>query len=154
MWTQEQRDRMALENQYLKSEGLDQFCVYYDNADDSYSARGTATSNSGRQYTLWTTIPSGYPYSRPSMYLTWPLPLLMADGTRISSLGISHIMHTLTPSSSGHVQLCHWRDNRWHGGILLYRVFLKGLLWIEAYEQHLSTGRSIADFVTTMKETA
>jgi hypothetical protein len=52
------------------------------------------------------------------------------------------------------VQICHWRDARWHSGILLYKVFLKGLLWIEAYEQHLATGRNLSEFVGTMTETA
>jgi len=51
-------------------------------------------------------------------------------------------------------QICHWRDARWHSGIVLQKVFLKGLLWIEAYEQHLATGLSLADFVRTMAETA
>jgi hypothetical protein len=84
------------------------------------------------------------------MYLTEPFPLLMADGRMVSSLGVSHSMHTLTPSPNGFVQICHWRDERWHSGILLQKVFLKGLLWIEAYEQHLATGRPLADFVLTM----
>jgi hypothetical protein len=72
----------------------------------------------------------------------------------ISSLGVSHAMHTLEPSASGWVQVCHWRDARWHSGIVLQKVFLKGLLWIEAYEQHLATGLPLADFVRTMAETA
>jgi hypothetical protein len=52
------------------------------------------------------------------------------------------------------VQICHWRDGRWHSGILLLKVFLKGLLWIEAYEQHLATGRNLSEFVGTMAERA
>jgi hypothetical protein len=86
------------------------------------------------------------------MYLTYPLPLYTAAGYLVSALGTSHDMHTLAPSSSGQVQICHWRDDRWHSGILLHKVFLKGLLWIEAYEQHLATGRPLAEFVSTMKE--
>jgi hypothetical protein len=154
MWTNDQRKRFILENEWLKHQEMDQFCVYYKESDDTYYAKGTATSNSGRRYGLYVILPTGYPNSRPSMYLTDPIPLLAYDGSRVTSAGVSHNMHTLAPSPQGHVQLCHWRDNRWHGQILLYKVFLKGLLWIEAYEQHLSTGRSIADFVLTMKETA
>jgi hypothetical protein len=33
-------------------------------------------------------------------------------------------------------------------------VFLKGMIWIEAYEQHLATGRPLAEFVLTMAEIA
>lgn len=154
MWTDDQRRRLALEHKVLQEEGFDQFSVYWYRSTDSYEASGVASSNSGRAYSLAIPIPSGYPQQRPPMYLTDPCPLLMADGSRISALGTSHNMHTLSPSSSGQVQICHWRDNRWHSGILLRKVFLKGLLWIEAYEQHLKTGRPLAEFVLTMKENA
>lgn len=154
MWTDEQRKRFILENEWLKHQNLDQFCVYREQGDDTYYASGTATSSSGRNYKLYVCLPSGYPNSRPSMYLTYPLSLLAYDGSKISVLGTSHYMHTLAPSSQGYVQICHWRDNRWHAGILLYKVFIKGLLWIEAYEQHLSTGKNISEFVSTMKESA
>jgi len=108
-------------------------------------------ANSGRQYRLYIPIPSGYPNERPPMYLTDPNPLRMADGSLISSLGMSHQMHTLEPWN-GWIQICHWRAQRWHSGILLMKVFLKGLVWIEAYEQHLVTGRPLAEFVLTMAE--
>jgi hypothetical protein len=87
------------------------------------------------------------------MYVTNPHPLRTYNGGLISSLGVSHQMHTLAPDSNGYVQICHWRDARWHSGIMLQKVFLKGLIWIEAYEQHLATGRPLAEFVSTMAET-
>ena len=152
MWTPEQRQRLSLEHQILIGEGFDQFKVYYDPANDSYSASGYATAN--RQYYLYLPIPTAYPYQRPPLYVTDPNPLLMCDGRPVSSMGVSHYMHTLTPHAAGWPQICHWRDARWHSGIVLQKVFLKGLLWIEAYEQHLTTGRDIADFVRTMAETA
>jgi hypothetical protein len=152
MWSTEQRQRLALEHQILQQEGFTQFTVYHFASTDTYEASGTTSSNSGRRYSLSVPIPTGFPYERPPMYLTEPFPLYMADGNRVSSLGVSHQMHTLTPSQSGFVQLCHWRDARWHSNILLQKVFLKGLIWIEAYEQHLATGRSLADFVSTMAE--
>ena len=152
-WTSEQRQRLAMEHQVLQREGFDQFGVYHYASDDSYSASGTATANSGYQYRLWVPIPSGYPYARPPMYVTSPDPLLMRDGKPVASLGVSHQMHTLAPWGSW-PQVCHWRDTRWHSGILLQKVFLKGLIWIEAYEQHVATGCSVADFVSTMAERA
>jgi len=154
MWTDTQRQRLALEHAVLQSEGFTQFSVYRNSSSDTYHATGTTNSSSGRIYRLWIGIPDGYPYARPPMYLTEPFPTFAADGSRISALGVSHQMHTLAPSEAGHVQICHWRDARWHSDILLYKVFLKGLLWIEAYEQHLLTRRPIAEFVNTMSETA
>jgi hypothetical protein len=153
MWTSEQRQRFVLEHEVLQKEGFTQFSVYYDQNNDNYYASGYASSSSSRQYRLYITIPSGYPYQRPMMYVTDPLPLLMSDGRKLTALGVSHYMHTLEPSGNGMVQICHWRDARWHSGILLHKVFLKGLLWIEAYEQHLATGRNLSEFVGTMAET-
>jgi hypothetical protein len=154
MWTIEQRTRLALEHQLLQTQGLAQFSVYHHTSSDSYSASGTAMSNSGRGYYLHIPIPGGFPTQRPAMYLTDPCPLPMANGAALHTLGVSHSMHVLSPFSNGWVQICHWRDNRWHPGIHLYKVLLKGLIWIEAYEQHLLTGRPLADFVATMAETA
>lgn len=154
MWTADQRNRLAIEHQILQREGFSQFSVYHDGAYDSYYASGIATSNSGRRYHLYSPIPSGFPAQRPPLYVMDPNPLLKADGTAIWQLGVSHAMHTLTPHDKGWVQICHWRDARWHSGIVLQKVFLKALIWIEAYEQHLATGRDLADFVRTMAETA
>ncbi len=153
MWTTDQRQRLALEHNVLQREGFTQFSVYWDRTTDTYQASGSTYSNSGSKYSLYIPIPSGFPYQRPPMYLSEPFPLYMSDGTRVSSLGISHQMHTLIPSANGMVQICHWRDNRWHSNILLQKVFLKGLIWIEAYEQHLATGRPLSEFVRTMAET-
>jgi hypothetical protein len=154
MWTQRQRDRLALEHAILQQEGFTQFSVWRYEKTDTYIASGLATSNSQRRYGLEIPIPPAFPEARPPMYLTEPFPLLNAKGIRVSALGISHAMHTLTPLDSGIVQICHWRENRWHAGIFLQQVFLKGLIWIEAYEQHLRTGNDLCDFVRTMAETA
>ena len=154
MWTNEQRQRLYLENEVLHSEGFTQFSVYWYKASDTYEASGTTSSSSGKVYTLAIPIPTGVPQQRPPMYLTYPDPVYLWNGNRVSSLGTNHDMHTLAPSTSGQVQICHWRDDRWHSAIMLHKVFLKGLLWIEAYEQHLATGRPLAEFVSTMRERA
>src|SRR5260221_6794806 len=145
MWTVSQRERFCLENALLKQEGLDQFLVYYYQTTDSYAASGYATSSSGRRYGLSIPLPTGFPNQRPPMYITDPFPLKMADGSLISALGVSHQMHTLAPSSAGEIQICHSRDNRWHSGILLHKVFLKALISIAAYQQHIATRRPLAE---------
>jgi hypothetical protein len=152
MWILEQRQRFYLEHHDLQNEGFAQFGVYYDASSDAYWATGIASASSGREYRLHLPMPAGYPNARPPMYVTEPSPLKVYDGRLLSSLGTSHQMHTLEPHSKGWPQICHWRDSRWHARILLQKVFLKGLIWIEAYEQHLTTGRPIADFVATMAE--
>ena len=152
MWTTEQHQRLALEHRLLQQEGFGQFSIYWDQNDATYHGEGVATTNSGRKYTLYLVIPNNFPYERPSLYITAPLPLLTYYGRSLSDLGYSHDMHTL-PSSNGCIQICHWRDARWHSSILLHKVFLKGMIWLEAYEQHLATGRPLAEFVSTMAGT-
>jgi ubiquitin-protein ligase len=150
MWSADQRTRMVLEHQALQREGFEQFSVYHDRSYDIYWASGTQRTSSGGHYRLHLPIPAGYPYQRPPLFVTEPYRLRTYEGSMVSSLGISHAMHTLSPNSSGHVQICHWREDRWHSGIMLHRVFLKGMIWIEAYEQHLATGHPISEFVKTM----
>ena len=151
MWTTTQRERLVLEHRLLQHEGLTQFGVYHDRTRDRYDVQGTQT-NSRHAYDLWIPIPRGYPDARPPLYVVRPNPLPMATGGTVDALGTSHAMHTLSPGPRNMVQICHWRDDRWHAGITLDKVLIKGLLWLEAYEQHLATGRPIDDFVTTMKE--
>ena len=150
MWSDDQRTRIVLEHHALQREGFDQFSVYQDRSYDTYWASGIQATSSGGRYKFHIPIPSGYPSQRPQLYVTEPHPLRAYDGRLVSSFGISHEMHTLSPDSNGYVQICHWRDGRWHAGIMLHQVFLKGIIWIEAYEQHLATGQPISEFVREM----
>jgi hypothetical protein len=65
MWTTAQRDRLGMEHQILQREGFSQFTVWHNSNDDTYYASGIATSNSGKRYSLYSPIPSGYPTQRP-----------------------------------------------------------------------------------------
>ena len=144
-------ERLILENKILENDGMPQFHVYCDPNGSSYSLRGTHTTNSGNTYDIWSPIPDYYPESRPPIYVSRPNPLRAYQyGNTVNSFGISHSMHTLSNGPSGEVQICHWRDDRWHSGITLNKVMIKTMIWFEAYEQHFSTGNPINDFVRTM----
>ena len=142
--------RLTYENQVLQHDGMSQFHIYKDQAN-GYYLLGDHHTSANRSYTLWSPIPLGFPNSRPPFYIHRPNPLWEFGATRtINSYGISHRMHTLSNGPNGEVQICHWRDERWHSGITFNKVLIKAMLWLEAYEQHLSTGRHIDDFVRTM----
>ncbi len=143
-------ERLNLENQILNRDGMSQYLIRYYQSGNFYYIYGDYNSSSGRNYTLWCRIPDYYPNICPSVYVHKPNPLKDFGGVPISGLGTSHSMHTLAPSSSGEVQICHWRQSSWHSGITLNKVMVKVMLWFEAYEQHLITGQSINDFVSTM----
>ena len=143
-------ERLTYENQVLQCDGMSQFQIYRDQTS-GYYLLGDHRTNANHSYTLWSPIPSGFPHSRPHLYVYRPNPLWgFARTSTTNSCGVSHRMHTLSNGPNGEVQICHWRDERWHSGITFNKVMIKAMLWLEAYEQHLSTGRDIDDFVRTM----
>ncbi len=146
-------DRLILENQVLERDGLSQFQVYKNQADESYYLWGVHRTNAGNAYTIWSPIPPRYPYERPPVYVQDPNPLPgYGYGGFVNSLGpVSHAMHTLSNGPKGEVQICHWRDDRWHSGITLNKVMIKVVLWLEAYEQYLATGKNISEFMGSMQ---
>lgn len=142
-------ERLRYENLILLQDGLSQFRIY--SRENSYYLWGQHTTSSGNSYTICSPIPFYYPDSCPPVYVYKPNPLRGYSQT-INSYGVSHYMHTLSNGPNGEVQICHWRPARWHSAITLNKVMLKVILWLEAYEQHLATGRSISEFVGTMQE--
>lgn len=145
-------ERLNLENQILIRDGMSQYLIQYYQPSNFYYIYGDYKSNSGRSYTIWCRIPEYYPNAFPQILVHNPNPLFGFGGVSVNSYGISHKMHTLENGNNGEVQICHWRQNRWHSGITLNKVMIKVMLWFEAFEQHLSTGQPIDDFVSTMKE--
>lgn len=141
-------ERLTLENQILQRDGMSQFQIY---RNGGFYLIGEHRTNSGQKYTLWSPLPAGFPISRPPLYVYAPNPLWgFAYAKTINSYGLSHSMHTLENGPRGEVQICHWRGDRWHAGITFNKVMIKAMLWLEAYEQHFSTGSSIDEFVRTM----
>ena len=145
-------ERLRVENQILIQDGLSQFQVYRQQYVNSYFLQGEHKTSNNNSYTIWSPLPGYYPDTCPPVYIYKPNPLLGYGGRTINSYGVSHDMHTLCIGPNGEVQICHWRQSRWHSGITLNKVMLKAILWLEAYEQHLSTGRTINEFVRTMPE--
>ena len=143
-------ERLRLEQAILQKDGLTQFDIYLDESMNQYYLWGTQKTNAGGSFVLWIPIPAYYPTQRPPLYIARPRVLGRYGGRTVNELGVSHDMHTLGNGPNGEVQICHWRDDRWHPGLTLNKVMLKGLIWLEAYEQHLATGQTIASFVRTM----
>jgi hypothetical protein len=77
------------------------------------------------------------------VFIVYPKKLKNYHGVALSALGVSGSMHLLEPSKKGDIQLCHYVKNDWTPNNTLYLVALKALVWINAYEGHLSTGNPI-----------
>lgn len=144
-------ERLVLENQILERDGLSQFQVHRAQHGESYYLWGVHRTNAGNAYTIWSPIPIDFPNTRPPVYVHEPNPLPgYRYGESINGFGLSHALHTLSNGPNGEVQICHWRDERWHSGITLNKVMLKIVLWLEGYEQYRTSGTTISELVRTM----
>jgi len=109
---------------------------------------GTLTTNSGRRYSLWLPLGS-FPLEAPNLYVINPL-LYDYHGNPLWEQGVRSDMHVLSPDQYGHVQICHYRDSHWSPDVTLYKIVMKGRIWLEAYESHLRTGQPVDHYIGHM----
>jgi len=123
------QERLILENQLLERDGLSQFQVYRNEHRESFYLWGAHNTNCGKTYTIWSPLPTLYPDRRPPVYIHIPNPLpSYVTSQSLNSYGLSHNMHTLKNGPHREVQICHWRDDRWHSAITLNKVMIKVVL--------------------------
>ena len=118
--------------------------------DDSGTARleiDVAVPGGGK-YRLLIVAEGDYPSSVPEAYVIQPLVLRDAHGRELLAISPSHEMHLLKPNSR-FIRLCHYKSEAWHPNVTLYKVVLKCLIWLVAYENHLQSGRPITDYLGT-----
>lgn len=84
------------------------------------------------------------------MYVVKPAPLKDYDGIPLADRGTSSTMHLRTPNTHGHPQICHYNDQYWNPAVTLYKVVIKGRIWLEGYEIHLRTGNDIDQYLPHM----
>jgi ubiquitin-protein ligase len=100
----------------------------------------------GGTYTLLLVAAADYPSSLPEVYIVSPLVLRDCRGRELLAISPSHEMHLLKPNSR-FIRLCHYKAENWHPNVTLYKVVLKCLIWLVAYENHLQSGRPITDYL-------
>jgi hypothetical protein len=112
-------------------------------------AIGRIQSSRNILYTLWIPL-GGFPNEAPSMYIVDPKILKDYYGKLLSSYGVSSSMHLRSPDSNNNVQICHYNNQYWSPNVTLYKIIMKGKLWVEAYENHLITGNDIDFYLKHM----
>ena len=144
MWSAAQQKRLAVEEQILNRE-LPQF-RFHNRSGDTFVSGHQGANGASRQYQLKLQLTPDYPYEMPMLYIASPTTLWKHrhKGT-INAEGVSHAFHTQENGPGGCVQVCHFEN--WVSTNTCVAVFLKGILWIQAYEHHLATGDDIADFL-------
>lgn len=142
--------RLAMEAQLL-AEYFPRFHIQSPGDPVQCGVVGMHRTNTGNEYALW--IPLGnFPNEAPRMYVVSPKNLRHRSGQLLSSLGTSSAMHLLGPNEHGHPQICHYNGQYWHPKVTLHKIVMKGRLWLEAYENHLVSGRNIDEYLGHMNK--
>jgi hypothetical protein len=138
------QQRLKIEKQALDF-GFPRRYVFHNlGASNEWLELGLRT-NAGRTYRLKVVLGS-FPYSKPNVYVIYPVKLYSYNGGLLSDIGASPDMHLLWPDA-GNIQICHYSDSSWHDNVTLYKVALKCLIWLNAYDGHLRTGKPLDYFL-------
>lgn len=150
MLSQSLKSRLDFEERII-AKHLPSFDAYLYGDNPYFEGRYTTTSG-GRGYKLKLVIPSWYPSDMPSLYVTYPTRLRKYGYSgSINNEGTSHAFHTKSNGPGGCVQICHFRSDNWDASQTCAGVLAKGIMWLEAYDCHLATGRNIADILENFR---
>ena len=141
VWSNEQKQLLALERASLRQHFR---FVTWNYPEENTEVEILFNSNSGREYTLRVYIPGDFPNSCPALVVVHPEILQQHNGNRVPAE--NHLFHTLEDTHGFH-RICHYYPPDWTPNNTLYQVFMKGRLWIEAYEFHLETGRHMDEIL-------
>ena len=146
-WSATQRERLALEKGILEKYFPNNRVSWNDPLRVNSWVEITMTSNSNKAYKIRVYLASDLPNSCPEMVMVSPKNLKQRTGEALPDT--SSEFHTLG-MRDGYFKLCHYRPALWTADITLYQVFMKGRLWIAAYEGHLATGKNMDVYLKHM----
>ena len=150
-WTSAQQSRLAYEKELLEKYFGSR--VSWINPTGNTRLEVSVTCSNEKKCTLRVYIPSNFPNDCPKMVAippqrTWfSYYLRKKDGSKMN--GKSAEFHTLS-GIDGYIHICHFKASLWTDNNTLYQVVMKGLIWLEAYEAHLRTGKSMDVFLAEM----
>ena len=144
-WSTTQRQRLAFEKSLLEKY-FRKSVTWIDPTGDT-KVEVQVTCSNDKQYTLRVYLLPDFPNSVPPMIVKTPgmTTLKTRDGTELEEVAD----HTLE-SKDGCTLICHFRPLFWKDNNMLYEVFMKGLIWLEAYEAHLRTGANLSKYLAEM----
>lgn len=124
----------------------------WDNPASAGNARveWKVNTNNGRSYTLRIYIPKNFPNECPVLVVSrspYGTPLRARNGSVMDKA--SRENHTYG-AYDGFTRICHFKDSLWSNDNTLSQVFMKGRLWLEAYEYHLQNGANLDAYLPHM----
>ena len=149
MRTREQCRRLAMEEKLL-TKYMSGF-RFYNKTGDTYVEGRVTPNGSSKCYKLRLDIPPDYPNEMPQLYVTSPVTLWKYGGCdTVNDEGISHSFHTQGSGHGGCVEICTVED--WDASLTSVKLLIMGVMWIEAYTQHLQTGEDIDKCLKKMRK--
>ena len=149
MWNKKQIERLAFEEK-LVDKYFSDFNLYHDQNGNPYFSGWTGTNGRRNDYKLKLVLSPFFPDSEPDLFVVSPRPLRMYDGHQlIKSLGTSHYYHLYSNEANDYVKICH--TDEWDASCTCVMILLRGVLWVDGYENHLSTGQTIHEYLTKIE---
>ena len=131
------QSRYEAEFRLLKRKLPDNVWTFRDlNGARPYLAMAVKT-RSGTVYTIQIEL-KNFPEIVPKVFVTQ----MLKDCNGRPMDDARHSTHTL-PSEHGWTRLCHYGPSSWTHGVTLYLIYIKCALWLNIYELHLKTGKSM-----------
>lgn len=131
------KDRYAMELQILQQKLPPNLYRFMDmDTAAPYLVVGART-NRGNVHTLRIEL-ADFPLATPKVFVT----RMLEDRAGRPLSSPSGAMHTLA-AEHGRTRLCHYGRDSWTPMVSLYKIYVKCRLWLEMYELHLQTGRTI-----------
>lgn len=140
-WTVDQCHRLAVEKEIL--ERYFSGNVNWIDPTGNAKVEVTMTTNSNQVYCLRLYVPRDFPNSLPTLVVrSSPQPM--------PNWAATHASHTLG-HVEGYMVICHYHESHWNAEHTFYEVFVKGRVWLEAYEGHVATGNPMDFYLGHMK---
>ena len=144
-WSNSQQKRLAMEKGILE-EYFGSRVSWIDPGHETKVEIRVSCSND-KQYTLRIYVPEDFPNSCPNMVVRAPMLRSFFPHLYLHQYpGDNHTGYTI----DGYSGICHFRPNLWKANNTLYQVFMKGMIWLEAYEAHLRTGEPLSRYLSEM----
>lgn len=141
-WNPIQRQRLVVEKDILEKYFPGK--VQWIDPTGNTKVEVTMTTNSNQVYCLRLYVPTDFPNSLPTLVVrSSPRPM--------PNWGNSGATHTLGRTGDGFLKICHYEDSHWNAEHTFYEIFMKGRLWLEAYEGHMTTQKPLDYYLGHMR---
>lgn len=142
-WNAVQRARLASERSTLEQNFPGH--VKWIDPEGTTKVEVAMHTNNGKRYSLRVYIPVDFPNSIPDM-------VVASSDDEMPDWEAGYETHSWGKTKYGLLQICHCRRSCWNDKRSLFEVFLKGRLWLEAYEACKQTKLPMCFFLKGMKK--